>query len=349
MKHSIIVGYGLAGLSYASQLKQNQEAFVIIDNPKANATRKAAGVLNPTVLKRYTLVWNAHQFLSHAQNFYQQLEVLLQTSIFDPLPIHRHFSDVSEQNHWVTASNSVGLQPYLETDFLNEKQAVYKDAFGYGNVKQTGRLKTKKTLEAFKSQLNKNEFFNAAFEYDALKIFDDYISYKNIKAKNIVFCEGYGLKNNPFFNTLPLVGSKGELLLIKASQLPRDHMIKAHGIFIVPVEDQCFWIGASFNPKDKTTEATQDAKEWLLKRLEKTIDVPFEIITQNVCIRPTVIDRRPLLGQHPVHKNLYLFNGLGTRGVLMSPLLSQWIFELISHGSPLPDAVDLNRFDSLTL
>ena len=347
MKHSIIVGYGLAGLSYAAQLKQNQKDFVIIDSTAGgNATRKAAGVMNPTVLKRYTLAWNATQFITYAQEFYLRLESLLKETLLEPSPIHRHFLDPTEQNYWVTASNSSALQPYLATDFSKVLEAEYKGGFGYGHVKTTARLKTQKALEVFKNNLNDQEFNEAIFDYEALEIYDDHIAYKNIKAEQVVFCEGYGLKNNPFFNTLPLNGSKGELLLIKAPKLPRDRMIKAHGIFIVPYEEEQFWVGASFNPKDKTTLPTDQARDWLLIRLNKTIDVPFKIITQNVCIRPTVADRRPLLGQHPIHKKLYLYNGLGTRGVLMSPLLSQWIFDFITHGSPLPQAVNLNRFDS---
>lgn len=349
MKHSIIVGYGLAGLAYASQMKLHEKDFVIIDTPKWNATRKAAGVMNPTVLKRYTLAWNANQFMVYAQDFYTRLEGHLKRTILERISIHRHFLNQTEQNNWATASNSIALQPYLDSNFSKDMAPTYKGSHGYGSVKNTGRLPTSTTLEVFKATLNSEEFISSEFDYDAVKIHDNHIEYKNIKAQYLVFCEGFGLKKNPFFNTLPLIGSKGELLLIKAPLLPRDSIIKAHGIFIVPVENDNFWIGATFNRKDKTTSPTQEGKDWLLKKLHQTVDVPFEIVQQNVCIRPTVADRRPLLGQHPIHKRLYLFNGLGTRGVLMSPLLSHWLFDFITIGTPLPEAVNLSRFDSITL
>ena len=58
------------------------------------------------------------------------------------------------------------------------------------------------------------------------------------------------------------------------------------------------------------------------------------------------MDRRPLLGGHPTYKNLYVFNGLGTRGVMMAPLLSKWLYDFIELKKQLPEAVAINRFES---
>jgi Trk K+ transport system NAD-binding subunit len=52
MKHSIIVGFGLAGFHYAQQLKSHNKDFLIIDTSQNSASRNAAGICNPTVLKR---------------------------------------------------------------------------------------------------------------------------------------------------------------------------------------------------------------------------------------------------------------------------------------------------------
>jgi len=59
-----------------------------------------------------------------------------------------------------------------------------------------------------------------------------------------------------------------------------------------------------------------------------------------------VIDRRPLLGNHPLHSNLNILNGLGTRGVLMAPLLSHWLLEFIEKREQIPNEVAINRFES---
>ncbi len=40
-------------------------------------------------------------------------------------------------------------------------------------------------------------------------------------------------------------------------------------------------------------------------------------------VRPTVKDRRPLIGTHPMHSQLHVLNGLGTRGVMLGPAMAK--------------------------
>ena len=72
--------------------------------------------------------------------------------------------------------------------------------------------------------------------------------------------------------------------------------------------------------------------------------VPYTIVEQSAGIRPTVKDRRPLLGVHPKHTRLALFNGLGTRGVMIAPKMAQELYQHLSEGTPLEEEVDLRRF-----
>ena len=72
----------------------------------------------------------------------------------------------------------------------------------------------------------------------------------------------------------------------------------------------------------------------------------FEIIEKNTAFRPTVKDRRPILGHHPNHGNLFVFNGLGARGVLNGNYFSEILYRHIELAEPLPVEVDLQRFQS---
>ena len=84
----------------------------------------------------------------------------------------------------------------------------------------------------------------------------------------------------------------------------------------------------------------------MCSKLNKFLKLPFQILDHNAQIRATVIDRRPLLGQHPQYDNLYILNGMGTRGVLMSPLLSYWLFDFIENNTKLSTEVDIKRFEN---
>ena len=345
MKHSIIVGFGLAGFHYAQQLKKTNNRFLILDQGQKGASRNAAGVFNPTVLKRYTMAWEAIQFLEYAMPVYKKLEVKASRQFFYPHPIHRYFFSPSEQNNWTVAAQSSKLNRFLDPNFNLEPIPGIKLQSGYGVVKQVGRLAINKMLDHFIDDLLPSELIEETFDATKLEILSEKVIYKGIEAKQIVFCEGYGLKNNNWFNYLPLIGSKGEYLKIKAPLLSRKNIIKG-SVFITPIGEDEFWVGATFNPHDKTILPTDKGKKWLISKLETLLDIPYEVIDHSAQIRPTVMDRRPLLGRHPTHKNLYVFNGLGTRGVMMAPLLSKWLYDFIELKKQLPEAVAINRFES---
>ena len=72
--------------------------------------------------------------------------------------------------------------------------------------------------------------------------------------------------------------------------------------------------------------------------------VPYEVIEHSAGIRPTTIDRRPIIGSHPNYKNIYVFNGLGSRGILLAPTLSCWLYNHIYKRSLISKEVDIKRF-----
>ena len=345
MKHSIIVGLGLAGFNYAQQLRHNNKDFLIIDSPHNSASRNAAGICNPTVLKRYTMAWEGVKFMNYAIPKYRDFEINYKTNVFHSLPIQRYFFSPGEQNLWSIASQEAGLKDFLDPDFQIEPHQGIKKNFGFGTVNNVGRLAVNELLETFLYSLNDSQKCITIFDYTLLEINEDKVIYNGVEARNIVFCEGFGLKKNPWFNYLPLIGSKGEYLKIKAPELSQKQIIKG-GLFISPLGENLFWVGATFNAHSKTNETSDAGLSWILSKLEKLVDIPFEVVYHGAQVRPTVIDRRPLLGRHPKHSNLYVFNGLGTRGVLMSPLLSYWLYEFINSEKVLPQAVAINRFET---
>ncbi|MNY56347.1 hypothetical protein D3C86_1924180 [compost metagenome] len=60
--------------------------------------------------------------------------------------------------------------------------------------------------------------------------------------------------------------------------------------------------------------------------------------------RPTVKDRRPILGRHAQRSNLYVFNGLGARGILNGCYFSKTLFDYIENNIPLPKEISIDRF-----
>ena len=92
----IIVGMGIAGLVFSKTLRDHGKSFVVIDSPKQGATKASGGVLNPTVLKRYTPAWNTVEFVLKAAPFYEYLARDIGQQVLSGVTIHRLLSEILE-------------------------------------------------------------------------------------------------------------------------------------------------------------------------------------------------------------------------------------------------------------
>ncbi|NNC45943.1 MAG: FAD-dependent oxidoreductase [Winogradskyella sp.] len=342
----IIVGTGLAGMAFIQTLKQNSKSFVVFDDASQQSSSAAAGMYNPVILKRFTKVWKAKEQLTLALPFYSALEAQLNITINYPLQLRRRFTSIEEQNNWLVASDDLATVPFMSSTFLNNDNKHIDAIFGFGEVLSAGRIDTNTLLNAFKDQLAKEQLLIAeTFNYNQLKIDNDQLSYDAIKAKHIIFAEGFGVKRNPFFNSVPLNGTKGELLTIHASDLKIDYAIKS-SVFVIPIEKDHYLVGSTYNWDDKTNQPTEKAKQELVSKLKTFIKCDFSITDHWAGIRPTVTDRRPLVGQHSQYKSLYILNGLGTRGVMIAPYVAEKLFNFIENGEPLDNEINISRFTS---
>ena len=89
---------------------------------------------------------------------------------------------------------------------------------------------------------------------------------------------------------------------------------------------------------------TEDGKSELIDRLKEIISCDYEIIAHQAGVRPTVKDRKALIGTHPNYPNLHILNGLGTRGVMLAPTMALHLFNSIENGFVLDKNIDIKRF-----
>lgn len=345
MKHVdyIIVGNGLAGIAFCEQLRQHNKDFVVFDNQSQQSSKVAAGLYNPVILKRFTKVWKAKAQLDLAIPKYKALEDLLKIQLDYKIPVYRRFYSVEEQNDWFTASDKPVLCDFLSTTLVKNENPSIDAEFSFGEVLHSGRINTTQLIASYSKFLSsENKLHHETFEHDQLNIHEDRLEYNNISSKYIVFAEGFGIKKNPFFFQLPLNGTKGEMLTIKAPDLNMDFILKS-SVFIVPLGNHLYWIGATYEREDKTHAVTSEGAEELIHKLKKIITCDFEVLHQVAGIRPTTKDRRPLVGSHQTYKNIFVLNGLGTRGVMISPFVAEQLYNHIEHNTELDKEIDIKR------
>jgi len=339
----ILVGYGLAGISFCEFLKTNDKSFIVFDNQSQQSSLVAGGLYNPVILKRFTPVWKGDKQLEIALPIYTSLEKQLKKKLDYKIPVLRRFASTQEQNNWFIASDKPFLNKYLSPKIIKNSNPDINAPFGLGKVLNTGRIDTQVLVNSCREKLLKeNKLIENEFHYDNLKIADS-IQYLNIKAENIVFAEGYGVKKNPFFNTIPIKQSKGELLTISVPDLNLDYVLKSD-IFILPLGNHLYSVGSTYEWEDDTNKVTQKAREELEFKLNKVLNCSYKIESQFAGVRPTVIDRRPLVGKHQHFNNMYVLNGLGTRGVMIGPYVAKELYEFIEHNKPLDNEINIERF-----
>lgn len=340
----IVVGCGLAGLCFAEKLVKENKRFVVVDSEQRSSSLAAGGMYNPVVLKRFTDVWKIGEQIALAKPFYANLEAKLGVVFDHKLPLYRRLASVEEQNNWFQASDRPNLEQYLSSKLVKEKFEGIIAPFGFGEVNETGFVDTKVLLSTYRKYLIEEKMYRKeVFDYNELSYDSDKVTYKDLVAKHIVFAEGFGMMNNPFFKELPLDGTKGELLLVKIPGTNYPVMFKA-GVFIIPIGDSLYKVGATYDWNDKTDIPSEEGKKELLEGLKDLLNVPFEVIEHTAGVRPTVKDRRPLLGRSLESDRIHVLNGLGTRGVLLGPFLAEKLYNCIENKEPLEESVSIHRY-----
>ncbi|WP_369048608.1 NAD(P)/FAD-dependent oxidoreductase [Tenacibaculum sp. UWU-22] len=340
----IIVGLGLAGLAFAENLIENNKTFIVFENHSQNASLVAGGVYNPVVLKRFTPVWNGHQQLAYALPFYQKIADNFNQELDTKFNTKKVLKSVEDENNWFSALDKPTLSNYMLPKISRDKIAGVISDIGFGELTGTGRIDTKKIISTYRAFLaGKDKIRFEKFKHHKIMFKEQQVVYQDIITKKIVFCEGYGVKDNPFFNTLPLKEAKGELLTIYAPDLQINFLLKS-AVFVLPIEKDIYKVGATFNWKDKTVAPTEDGKNELIEKLKKVLTVPYKIIEQTAGIRPTVKDRRPLVGVHLKHPQLAVLNGLGTRGVMIAPTVAKNLYNHLEKNEKLDLDIDIKRF-----
>jgi glycine/D-amino acid oxidase-like deaminating enzyme len=341
----IIVGLGLAGIAFAEELKVHKKSFVVFDDNSQKSSLVAGGMYNPVVLKRFTPVWNAKEQLDLAIPFYQKLENNFDKKYNYPVDIYRIFKSIEEQNNWFTSCDKLLLQDYMVPSIFKNDNEYINAPFNLGKLTNTGRIDVKELLVDYTNDLIENKILlQEKFNHNKIRFLNNKVVYKGLESDRIIFCEGFGIVQNKYFNYLPMREAKGELLTIHAPKLKVNYLIKS-AVFVMPLADDLYKIGATFDWEDKTNNPTLKGRDELETKLKTVINCNYKIVDQTAGIRPTVKDRRPLVGTHPKYKTLSILNGLGTRGVMIAPLMAKKLVKYLEDAVPLDREIDITRFE----
>lgn len=317
MRDYIIIGQGIAGTLLSYFLNLNNKSHWVIDQARPNnASRVAAGLINPLSFKRYTPIGSAAQIFPAIDSFYRQLEEFTQASFWNTIPILKYLPTTFEQNDWVHKSDQ--YPAFFAAESVKEFPS-------FGKVLQSGYINTSVFLDSYQKKLQQQDaFLEGSVDYYQIKPYAQHVelvhSGKMYSAQKLIFCEGFQIVNNPFFQHISLSPTKGEVLTLQTEELlDLDYILHLHG-FIIPLAKNIFKTGSTYDTTDFSIAPTENAKQTILETWHALFPkIPYKIIEHRAGIRPNARNRKPFLEKHPQHPSLFALNGLGSRGLAIGP------------------------------
>lgn len=344
----VIVGQGLAGSVLALTLARAGYSVAVINNPNLSCSSQiAAGIWNPIVFKRLTKSWLADILIPELIQFYNYWEKEFNVTLLRHRDIIKPFVEDQEKKLWLkkasdSESRNIFLDQHIYSNFQLDNSVSISS---YSKVMHAGNLDIPAFLECTKKFLLTHQYYcEEVFDYGNLHVISGKIQYKDIDADHIVFCEGHYIANNPYFKEIPMKPAKGETLIIRSTEIKLDQDIFNKGFFIMPLGNQLFKVGATYEWNQLNDIPTIQGKEYLIKKLDATLNSSYEIISHTAGVRPSVIDRRPIIGNHPQSKHLFVFNGLGTKGVMLAPHFANELVNAIKNGTEIHSEANVKRF-----
>lgn len=339
----LIVGQGIAGTALAWALRGRQAVVWVADPaPSTRASDVAAGIINPVTGKRFVKSWRVDEFFPAAQRFYREAGHTLGVPVWHEQPILRMLNATGEANDWAARC---ALPDYAE--WLGEGAGsgawtpLLRPGFHYGLIRRAARADFSRLLPAFREKLRRED-----------RLMEENIDYQDIpdllaRFDRLVFCEGWRARDNPYFPALPWQLAKGEAFLIRFPQLDLKkqfpEIVKKEALVAPLGEEGLCWAGGTYNWTFDDEAPSAGERDILENRLRDMLAEPFEIVEHRAAVRPTVKDRRPLIGWSLRDARVGIFNGMGTKGALLAPFWAAHFADHIVLGAPLDPDVDIRR------
>ncbi len=341
----IIVGQGLAGTILGYTFLKRGKKIKIIDEPSfSSCSRVAAGNYNPIVFKRLVKSWKADEVIPFADNFFLEAEKFLRDKIFWKKEVMKIFANENEKWFWEkkTLEDNKYLTPAQNNLIENPKSLVAP--FGFGLVKDAGKIYSARFIELFRNYFSEKKILQEEkFNFSKLKRSGGQVEYENSIAKKIIFCEGWKALGNPYFSYLPFKPAKGELLILAIEDFNCEKIIHKNG-YLYSIGNKLFVAGSTYEWKELDDIPTEKGKSAIIEKLKKIIQIPFKIVGHVAGVRPSTKDRRPFIGLHPAFNEIGIFNGFGTKAVMLAPYFANQLYNYLEFNSPLDMEVNICRF-----
>jgi glycine/D-amino acid oxidase-like deaminating enzyme len=346
----LIIGQGICGTFLARELDRVGIACKVLDEEQPyTASKAAAGLINPVTGRRIVKTWMIDELLPFVKEVYQEMGQELNRECMTPVKVVDFFPTPQMRLAFMKRYEEDPSYLQFPSDD-HDWDSVFQYELGYGMISPCYLVDLPGLLAAARKKMKeKGILLEDHFDPTALTIESIGIRYKDIQAAKIIFCDGAGSFDNPWFSLLPFAPNKGEALLIEienGSSLPANLVFKK-GMSLAPWKEGLHWVGSSYEWSftDKgPTEVFRTRTEGMLKEWLK---LPFRTIEHIASVRPATLERRPFVGMHPHYPTIGILNGMGTKGCSLAPYFARQLAEYLKNGAPIQPDADIKRFSRI--
>jgi glycine/D-amino acid oxidase-like deaminating enzyme len=342
LQRILIAGQGIAGSALIFELLKRKVDFRVYDPVSPNGCSGiAAGLINPIVFRRLNAVNHAWPCIRAANEMYSQAESSLGIKCFYSLPL---FKPITHEIKQLLGKKALELSAFLDEQvYENPYPLQWKKMQDYILVNKAGYLNTSVFLSALRNRLREEgRLIEKKIDLSRLEFYSDGLNYEGDSFTDVVLCTGYSdvsrFFTETFFNPV-----KGEILTLAIENFPEESLLVDEK-YLVPISPGIFKLGSTYDWDNLNSLPTEDGRNTLIAALDEMIRVPYKILNHEAGVRPASVDRAPVLGQSRIQSNAWIFNGLGTRGVLLAPFLAGVIASAICEHKPIPAGFHIHRF-----
>ena len=337
----IVIGQGIAGTTIAWWLHLNKKTFYILNDEKKNTSSAAAlGIYNPITGRNSVKTWNAETLFKELEKFYSKVEKKINKKILYKKNIYRPYKNIKEANLWNEKMSNSKYENCIKSEVNNKKINGLCNELGGIITSKSGYINVNKYISKSKKYfISLGRYKKYKLNNKKILIKNNKIKIKNWKANNIIMCIGIDETKNKLFSYLPFKHVTGRSMMIK-TKLKINNIINK-GISIIPLKNNLKNVGFTYG-----NETNNNGLQELICKLSKLLKIKYTIIKKKFGIRPATIDRRPFVGKHPIFDNLYILNGLGSKGISLAPFCSKELFNSIEQKSKINFEINVKRYNS---
>ncbi len=343
----LILGQGLAGsLLGWNLMQQGCKVMLIDDTHQSSSSMVAAGLINPLAGRRLVLPPDMDAWLEVAAETYTELEQSAGKNLYHQLDMLRLFQDAEQRHFWERLQQHPAARKFLgESCAVNNCGQDAHAPFGGFIQHHTGYVDLPELLDHLRDQfIQADALTTGSLDYADIRLESNSISWQNLRARQLICCEGWRAQYNPWFSWLPFTPDKGEFLTLKGGKIP-DLIINGRHM-AVPLATGGLRFGSTHEHEKLDDQPTSEGQQQLLAGLRQLLfnGDDFQVTAHLAGVRPATQDRQPLLGTHPKYNNLHIFNGFGAKGTLTIPWHAILFTDYLEHKASLLETVDIARF-----